>query len=64
MCIYIYYLCLFPNIYEMILLMASTPVISCEHLFSRLRIIHTYLRSTMSEDRLNGLSLLYIHKDI
>ena len=50
----------------MLLLMATTPVTSCEceRSFSRLRTIKTYLRSTMSEDRLNGLSLLYIHKDI
>ena len=46
----------------MLLLMATTPVTSCERSFSRLRTIHTYLRSTMSEDRLNGLSLLYIYK--
>ena len=46
--------------------MATTPVISCEceHSCSRLIIIKTYLRSTMSEDRLNGISLLYIHNDI
>ena len=55
-------MCLFRNIYEMLLLMATTPVISCEceRSFSRLRTIHTYLLSTMNEDRLNGLSL-YIY---
>ena len=46
--------------------MATTPVTSCEceRSFSRLRRIKTYLSSTMSEDRLNGIYLLYIHKDI
>ena len=55
----------FPNIYEMLLLMATTPVTSCEceRSFILLRTINTYLRSTMSENRLNVLSLLYIHKD-
>ena len=58
----------------MLLLMATTPVTlcECERSFNRLRIINTYLPSTMSEDRLNRLSLLYIyiyiyiyiHKDI
>ena len=36
----------------------------CERPFSQLRTIQTYLRSTMSKDRLNVLSLLYIDKDI
>ena len=44
----------------MLLLIATTPINSCELecSFSRLRTIKTYLRSTMSEDRLNGLYLL------
>ena len=56
----------FSNTNEMLLLMATTPVTSCEckRSFNRLRTIKTYLRSTMSEDRLNGLSLLNIDKDI
>ena len=42
--------------------MATTPVTlcECERSFNLLRIINTYLPSTMSEDRLNRLSLLYI----
>ncbi|KAJ8879046.1 hypothetical protein PR048_019652 [Dryococelus australis] len=32
--------------------------------FSTLRRLKTYLRSTMTEDRLNGLALLHIHQDI
>ena len=55
-----------PNIYEMLLLMATTPVTlyECERSFSRLRTIKTYLPSTMSEYRQNIRSLLYIDKDI
>ncbi|KAJ8882670.1 hypothetical protein PR048_014482 [Dryococelus australis] len=33
-------------------------------LFSTLRLLKTYLRSTMTEGRLNGLALLHIHQDI
>ena len=44
----------------MILLMATTPVI-CVNVNIHLRIIKTYLPSTMSEDQLNRLSLLYIY---
>lgn len=37
-------------------------VASCERSFSKLKLIKTYLRSTMSENRLNGLALLSIEK--
>nr|CAH7715538.1 unnamed protein product [Callosobruchus chinensis]CAH7736990.1 unnamed protein product [Callosobruchus chinensis]CAH7737690.1 unnamed protein product [Callosobruchus chinensis]CAH7755206.1 unnamed protein product [Callosobruchus chinensis] len=29
-----------------------------------LRLLKTYLRSTIAQDRLNGLALLYVHKNI
>ena len=32
--------------------------------FSKLKIIKTYLRSTMSQQRLNGLALLSIEKEM
>ena len=31
---------------------------------SRLRYLKTYLCSTMMEERLNGLALMYVHRDI
>ncbi len=37
---------------------------STERTFSVLKLIKTYLRSTLSETRLNGLALLYIYKDM
>ena len=37
---------------------------TAERLFSVLRRIKTYLRSTMSESRLNNIMLLHCHKDI
>ena len=39
-------------------------VASTERSFSKLKIIKSYLRSTMSQDRLNGLAILSIEKDI
>ena len=37
---------------------------SCERSISKLRLIKTYLRTTMAQDRLNGLTLLYTHREI
>jgi len=46
--------------------MATLPVTTCssERSFSTLRRLKTYLRNTTGEDRLNGLALLNIHRDI
>ena len=57
---------LYPNIYILLKVFASIPVTSAtaERSFSKLRQVKTYLRSTMSEARLTGLTLLAIHKDI
>lgn len=41
-----------------------TTTASAERTFSTLKYLKNYLRSTTSEDRLNGLTRLYIHKDI
>ena len=37
---------------------------SGERSFSALKYLKNYLRSTMGEDRLNGLAHLYINRDI
>ena len=57
---------LFPNIYYLLGILAVLPVTSCEaeHCISSLRHLKTYLRSTMGQDRLTGLALMYIHKHI
>ncbi|XP_053547017.1 52 kDa repressor of the inhibitor of the protein kinase-like [Bombina bombina] len=57
---------LFPTIRSLLLVLATLPVsvASAERSFSTLRRVKTWLRSRMSEDRLNGLSLLYIHRDV
>lgn len=35
-----------------------------ERFFSTLRLLKTYLKATLSEDRINGLALLNIHRDV
>ncbi|XP_074318756.1 uncharacterized protein LOC141655583 [Silene latifolia] len=39
-------------------------VASAERIFSKLKLIKTYLRSSMSEERLNGLAMLSIEKEL
>ena len=56
----------FPNIFTALTILAVLPVTSCtcERSASSVRLIKTYLRSTMSQSRLNGLASLYTQKDI
>ncbi|XP_028083784.1 zinc finger MYM-type protein 1-like [Camellia sinensis] len=56
----------FPNawIVYRILLTIPVTVASGERSFSKLKLIKSYLRSTMSQERLNGLALLSIEKDM
>jgi hypothetical protein len=55
-----------PNIQVLLQLLCTLPVTTttAERSFSTLRRLKTYLRSTMTEDRLNGLALLHVHQDI
>jgi hypothetical protein len=56
----------YPIIHLMLKVLASLPVsiASAERSFSSLRRLKTWLRSTMTEERLVGLALLNIHRDI
>ncbi|KAL6495855.1 hypothetical protein OROGR_030418 [Orobanche gracilis] len=56
----------FPNtwIAYRILLTIPVTVASAERSFSKLKLIKNYLRSTMSQERLNGLAMLSIEKKI
>jgi hypothetical protein len=46
------------------MLTIPVTVASAERSFSKLKLIKSYLRSTMSQQRLNGLALLAIEKEM
>ena len=56
----------FPNIHTMLKLLCTTAVTSCEceRSISALRRLETYLRTTMSQERINGLALMHVHYGI
>lgn len=56
---------LFPNIHKILRIIVTLPVstASAERSFSTLRRLKTYLRSTMSEERLTGLALMTVHRE-
>ena len=53
----------FPNINIALRLLGTllTTTCECEYSISALRRIKTWARSTIGENRLNGLKLLYVH---
>ena len=55
-----------PAIKKLLQIMATLPVTTCtsERSFSTLRRLKTYLCNTTADERLNGLALLNIHRDI
>jgi hypothetical protein len=57
---------IFPNIHQLLRLLCTLPITTaeCERSISRLRTLKTYLRSTMGQNRLNGLALLRVHRDV
>lgn len=54
----------FPSIKEALTILITIPPITCtiERSFSMLRRVKTWLRSTMGEERLNGLCLISSHR--
>ena len=56
----------FPHIYTLFHIMATLPVTSCEceRSISMLKLTKSSLRSTTTEDRLNGLLMVQCHRDI
>nr|CAH7713143.1 unnamed protein product [Callosobruchus chinensis] len=57
---------MFPNVVVAMKIFLTMPVTvaSCERSFSKLKLIKTYLRSTMGQERLSGLAILSIEGDI
>lgn len=56
----------FPNIFTLLAIACTLPVTTCEsqRSNSQLKLLKTYLRSTMTEKRLSSLALIKIHRDI
>ena len=54
------------NIYTILQILITIPMssASCERSISTLRNLKTYLRSTMVQDRLNGLALMHAHREM
>ena len=55
-----------PAVSLLLHIFATLPVTTAtnERSFSALKHLKTYLRSTMKEQRLNGLAMLFVHKDM
>ena len=56
---------MFSEVHRLLKIFYTIPVTTAtaEHSFSALRRLKMYLRSTMTQPRLNNLMLLYIHKE-
>lgn len=56
---------LLPEFYKFLRMIHTIPVTSCtcERSFSNLRRLKTYLRSTMSQKRLNNVAILHAYKE-
>lgn len=56
----------YPNMWVALRIAVTIPVTvaAAERSFSKLKLIKTYLRSTMCQERLNGLPLMSINQEI
>lgn len=56
----------YKNIFTILKICATFPVTSCEceRSISVLRLLKTYLRSTMGQQRLSSLALMFVHRNI
>ena len=56
----------FPNMWMALRIAVTLPVTvtSAERSFSKLKLLKTYLRSTMSQARLNGLALMSVNQEV
>ena len=57
---------LYPNVKTLLIILAVLPVTTCtsERSHSGLKRIKTFLRSSMTNERLTGLTLMHLHRDI
>ena len=58
--------CIFLHFYKVIVLFTTIPVTtcSCERAFSKLTIVKTKLRSTMTQERLDAFMFLFIEQQM
>lgn len=56
----------FPNVHYLLTVLGVLPLTTCEaeRTISCLRRLKTYMRSTMTQDRLTGLALMHIHREL
>ena len=56
----------FTNIKVILRIIATIPVTTCtcERSISKLRLLKDYTKANMINDRLNGIALMYIHREI
>lgn len=56
----------YPNVHKLLQILVTLPVTTAtaERTFSSMRLLKNYLRSTMSQERMVGLALLYAHRDV
>ena len=56
----------YPNVQKLIQVLCTIPVTTntCERSFSKLKLLKTYLRSTMSTERLTSLALIYVQREL
>ncbi|ESN95644.1 hypothetical protein HELRODRAFT_86572 [Helobdella robusta] len=57
---------LYPTIHSLLSILCTMPVsvATAERSFSTLRRLKTWMRSKMNEERLTGLAIMNIHRDI
>lgn len=55
----------FPNVFKLLLISLTIPLTSnsAERSFSQLRLIKTYLRSSMTQERLTNLAIIRINRE-
>ena len=56
---------IYPNVYILLTILGTLPVSTAtsERSFSTMKCLKTYLRSSIGNERMTGLALLFIHKD-
>ena len=59
--------CIYPNLYTLLVIGMTLPMTSSctsERSFSVLRLVKSYLRSTMLEKRLSSLAVIYCNRNV